>query len=280
MIPLKIGYSPCPNDTFIFAALAQQPPAALFEFQPVLADVETLNQWALKGQLPVTKLSFMALGLVRDSYGLLSAGGALGRGCGPLLVARPGTTLAALDSGSVAAPGNLTTARLLLGLFCGRAPQFKQMVFSEVMPAVARGEADFGLVIHEGRFTYANLGLAALLDLGAWWEQKTGLPIPLGGIAVRRDLGADVARQVDQAILNSLQTAMNAPDEAMGYVLSHAQEMDPQVVSRHIELYVNSFSLDLGAEGRKAVEKLFSTAEEAGLVPASPLPVMAYSLDS
>ncbi|MBI5572658.1 MAG: 1,4-dihydroxy-6-naphthoate synthase [Desulfomonile tiedjei] len=276
MTSLKIGYSPCPNDTFIFAALAEQRLDAPLEFQPVLADVETLNQWALERRLAVTKLSFMALGSVRDSYGLLSAGGALGRGCGPLLVARPGTTLAGLDSGVVAAPGNLTTARLLLGLFCGRTPSFKQMVFSEIMPAVARGEADFGLVIHEGRFTYPNLGLEALLDLGAWWEEKTGLPIPLGGIAIRRDLGPEVARQVDRSIRTSLETAMSAPDEAMGYVLAHAQEMDRQVVMQHIDLYVNSFGLDLGPAGRNAVETLFSIGEDAGLIPLSTLPLMAY----
>ena len=140
MIPLTIGYSPCPNDTFIMAALAQRLVDAPCYFKPFLADVETLNQWALEKRLDVTKLSFMALGMVRDSYGLLSAGGALGRGCGPLVVARRGVTLTGLDSGVVAAPGNLTTARLLLSLFCGRTPQFKQMIFSEVMPAVARGD--------------------------------------------------------------------------------------------------------------------------------------------
>lgn len=276
MIPLTIGYSPCPNDTFIMAALAQRLVVAPCDFKPFLADVETLNQWALEKRLDVTKLSFMALGMVRNSYGLLSAGGALGRGCGPLVVARRGATLAGLDSGVVAAPGNLTTARLLLSLFCGRTPQFKQMIFSEVMPALARGDADFGLVIHEGRFTYANFGLEALLDLGVWWEQKTGLPLPLGGIAIRRDLGPEVARKVDESIRSSLLYATKQPDDIMGYVLSHAQEMDLDVVSRHIKLYVNPFSLDLGAEGQHAIETLFSTAEESGLLPPSSLPIMAY----
>ncbi len=273
---LTIGYSPCPNDTFIMAALAEHRIAAPFEFQTVLADVETLNQWAVAQRLDVTKLSFMALGSVRDSYALLSAGGALGRGCGPLVVARPGTTLADLASGKVAAPGNLTTARLLLSLFCGKAPSFTQMVFSEIMPAVARGDADFGLIIHEGRFTYGNFGLDALLDLGVWWEQKTGLPIPLGAIAMRRSLGPEIAHEVDQCIRQSLMTARNSPAEAMGYILSHAQEMDQSVVAQHIELYVNEFSLNLGTEGQHAVETLFSIAEDAGLMPRCSLPLMAF----
>jgi 1,4-dihydroxy-6-naphthoate synthase len=272
---LTIGYSPCPNDTFIMAALAERRIAAPFEFQTVLADVETLNQWALEQRLDVTKLSFMALGVVRDAYALLSTGGALGRGCGPLVVARPGTTLADLASGTVAAPGNLTTARLLLSLFCGRTPAFTQMVFSEIMPAVARGDADFGLIIHEGRFTYGNFGLEALVDLGAWWEQKTGLPIPLGAIAVRRSLGPEIAREVDECIRQSLVTARKSPAEAMGYILPHAQEMDQSVVAQHIELYVNEFSLNLGTEGQHAVETLFSIAEDAGLMPRCSLPLMA-----
>lgn len=258
------------------AALARHRVAVPCNFNPILADVETLNQWALEERLDVTKLSFMALGLVRNSYGLLSAGGALGRGCGPLVVARRGATLRGLDSGIVAAPGNLTTARLLLSLFSGRTPQFKQMIFSDVMPAVARGDADFGLVIHEGRFTYANFGLEALLDLGVWWEQQTGLPIPLGGIAIRRDLGPEVARKVDDSIRASLEHARKHPDDVMDYVLSHAQEMDLDIVNRHIGLYVNSFSVDLAAEGQRAVETLFSIAERVGLVPASSLPIMAH----
>jgi 1,4-dihydroxy-6-naphthoate synthase len=258
------------------AALAQHRVVVPCDFNPFLADVETLNQWALEKRLDVTKLSFMALGMVRNSYGLLSAGGALGRGCGPLVVARRGSTLTGLHSGVVAAPGNLTTARLLLSLFCGRTPQFKQMIFSEVMPAVARGDADFGLVIHEGRFTYANFGLEALLDLGVWWERKTGLPLPLGGIAIRRDLGPEVARKVDESIRSSLSHARTQPDDVMDYVLSHAQEMDLDVVSCHIELYVNPFSLDLGGEGQHAIETLFSMAEESELIPASSLPIMAY----
>jgi len=276
LIPLSFGYSPCPNDTFIMAALAEDRVDTPLIVRHVLADVETLNQWAVEERLEVTKLSFTALGKVRTAYGLLYSGAALGRGCGPLIVARPHTSLDGLGSGLVAAPGELTTAALLLGLYLGRAPTYKHMVFSDIMPEVAAGRADFGLVIHEGRFTYAQYGLEALLDLWEWWESDTGSPIPLGGIAVRRDLGQEMARTVDDAIRRSLIAAHGASEEAMPYVLAHAQEMDPLVVNRHIELYVNAFTLNLGPDGLKAVEGLFSRAEAAGVFSGSALPVMAY----
>ncbi len=258
------------------AALAQDKVDTPLIFNPIMADVETLNQSALTKKLEVTKLSFMALGMVRNSYGLLHAGAALGRGCGPLVVARTGATLAGLDRGLVAAPGELTTARLLLSLYLGKPPRFKQMLFSEIMHAVAHGEADFGLVIHEGRFTFPEYGLDALLDLGQWWEKETGGPIPLGGIAIRRDLGSEVARMVDQAIYTPLMMARANPAEAMKYVLEYAQEMDPSVAEQHIQLYVNSFTFSIGSEGEEAVTTLFARAEEAGLLPGSPLPLMAH----
>ncbi|MDQ7781772.1 MAG: 1,4-dihydroxy-6-naphthoate synthase [Desulfomonilaceae bacterium] len=276
MKTLTIGYSPCPNDTFIMAALAEGRVDTPRKFRPVLADVETLNQWAVESRLEVTKLSFMALGMVRESYGLLRTGSALGWGCGPLIVSRPGRNLSELERGLVAMPGILTSARLLLSLYLGREPGSRQMVFSDIMPAVARGEVDFGLIIHEGRFTYRQHGLIALLDLGEWWQAATGRPLPLGGIAVRRDVGEQTARQVDEAISSSLKRARENPDEPMKYVLAHSQEMDPEVTARHIDLYVNSFSDDLGAAGEQAVATLLSRAEEAGLMPGSTLPLMAY----
>lgn len=258
------------------AGLADNRVDSLVIFEPVLADVETLNQWALVERLDVTKLSFTALGRVRNSYGLLYSGAALGRGCGPLVVSRPGRSLSELDQAVVAAPGELTTACLLLSLYLGRRPQFRQMVFSDIMPAVARGDADFGLIIHEGRFTYENYGLQALLDLGEWWESETGAPIPLGGIAIRRDIGSEMAHEIDRAIHQSLMLANAHPKDTMPYVLSHAQEIDRDVVMQHIKLYVNSFSIDLGPEGEDAVKKLFERAESAKLIPPSPLPLMAY----
>jgi len=258
------------------AALATNRVETPLALEHTLADVETLNGWALGGRLAVTKLSFAALGHVRGTYGLLRSGSALGRGCGPLVVARPGRSLEELQDALIAAPGEFTTACLLLSLYLGKRPSFRHVVFSDIMPTVAAGKADFGLVIHEGRFTYQHYGLVALLDLGQWWEQHTGSPIPLGGIAVRRDLGPEVAAEADRAIRRSLRLANADPDGAMDYILAHAQEMDREVVMQHINLYVNSFSLELGNQGVSAVERLLSGAEAAGIIPRSDQPLMAY----
>ena len=276
MTLLRIGYSTCPNDTYIFAGLPGPGDDSSVTFDPVLADVETLNGWAMEKRLDITKLSFFAFGKVREQYSLLHAGAALGRGCGPVLVARPGTSLREIGKGRVAAPGDMTTARLLLTLYLGKEPRFKQMVFSEIMPAVSDKKADFGLVIHEGRFTYREHGLQILLDLGKWWEEETGFPIPLGGIGIRRDLGEDMAREVDRCIRASLSLAGNGSKTVMDYVMSHAQEMAPRVVQQHIDLYVNPFSRDLGEEGQKAIHFLMDQAEKAGLLKSCSLPLMAY----
>lgn len=276
MKKLRIGYSTCPNDTYIFGGLSAHEKDAFPAFDPVLADVETLNEWALEGRLDVTKLSFFALGRVREHYALLHSGGALGRGCGPILTSRPGADLKDLEDGIIAAPGNLTTARLLLTLYLGYEPRFRQMVFSEVMPAVSVGEADFGLVIHEGRFTLDAYGLRSILDLGRWWEEETGLPIPLGGIVIRRDLGERTARMVDERIRQSLLLAEGGSSMVKEYIRSHAQEMAPSVIQQHIDLYVNRFSRDLGDEGRKAVRILLDRAERAELLKPCSLPLMAY----
>lgn len=273
---LSIGYSPCPNDTYIMAALAQKRIETSLDFQPVLADVQTLNQWALEERLQVTKLSFMALGLVRETYGLLYVGSALGRGCGPLVVTKPGHSLADLGQGSIAAPGELTTACLLLSIFLGRRPNFQQMVYSDIMPAVVAGRADYGLIIHESRFTYQQFGLTAILDLGNWWEQQTNRPIPLGCMAIRRELGQETARLTDQAIYDSLRAAKTSLKETMSYVLAHSQEIDPAVVQKHIDLYVNDFSLELADEGLEAIETLFRQAGRAGLLPPSSQALLAY----
>ena len=276
MKKLTIGYSTCPNDTYMFGGLTVREKEALTAFDPVLADVETLNGWALTGRLDVTKLSFFAIGKVGERYALLHSGAALGRGCGPILVARSGTDLKDLKDAVIAAPGNLTTARLLLTLYLGYEPRFRQMVFSEVMPAVSAGEADFGLVIHEGRFTLDTHGLQSVLDLGQWWEEESGLPIPLGGIAIRRDLGENTARSVDERIRQSLSLAEGGSTMVEDYIISHAQEMDRSVIRQHIDLYVNQFSRDLGDPGRKAVGVLLDRAERAGLLQPCSLPLMAY----
>ncbi len=279
MVRLKIGYSPCPNDTYIMAALALGKIKAPVFLEPVLSDVETLNQWALEGRLEVTKLSFFALGKALHRYGLLNSGAALGKGCGPIVVARPGTRVETLAEGVVAAPGALTTARLLLSLYLGKEPRYHQKVFSEVMPAVARKEADFGLVIHEGRFTYEAYGLVQVMDLGKWWEKQTGGPVPLGGIAVRRDLPAEIMRAVDKAVSDSLNYADAGGPGVSEYVKAYAREMDSGVIRQHIGLYVNDYSKTIGSDGERAVKTLFFEARKRGWIPDSNLPLMAYAGD-
>ncbi len=273
---LTIGYSPCPNDTFIFYALVHgkvSVPGVTFREQ--LDDVETLNRLALEGSLDLTKVSYQALGHLREQYALLRSGGALGRGCGPLIVARPGVKLADLKQGVIAIPGKLTTAYLLLRLFDPTIANIAVMTFDRIMDTVSRGEATAGLIIHESRFTYPSYKLEKLLDLGEWWEQFSGLPIPLGCILGKRSLEGDVLRGVEEGIRRSVQYAHAHTDEVLTYCRKHSQEMDETVMTRHIELYVNDFSLDLGQEGIAAVRRLFAEAEARGVFPRSALPLTA-----
>ncbi|MGD8563088.1 MAG: 1,4-dihydroxy-6-naphthoate synthase [Desulfarculaceae bacterium] len=271
---LTFGFSPCPNDTFSFHALIKGlVPCPGFRVRAHLADVEELNQRALQKEFELTKLSFHALGRVLDHYALLKAGSALGRGCGPLLVTRPGDMPQDLTQALVAVPGRLTTAHLLLSLYLGCKPRVEAMEFSQIMAAVAQGRIQAGLVIHEGRFTYQRLGLVSMVDLGQWWEEKTGLPIPLGCIAVRRDLGPEAAAVLEKAVAASVGWARSHPGDSQAYVLKHAQEMEPEVVRQHIELYVNDFSLDLGEEGLLAVEKMLELGRKSGLIPPSQSPL-------
>lgn len=263
---LDLGYSFCPNDTFIFYALhAGRVPSPL-PVREVLEDVQTLNEWAAAGRLPITKISYRAYFGVMDRYVALRSGGALGRGVGPLVVAR--RELGDLNGRTVASPGAQTTAELLLRLAYPDV-RLQHMRYDEVMPAVTRGEADAGLIIHESRFTYAQRGLVRLLDLGAWWEGETGLPLPLGAILVRRDLPLDVQRGLNAAVRASLEYAHAHPQEPMGYIRQHALEMSDEVMRAHIGLYVNRFSLDVGKEGEEAVRELHRRAVAAGAVPAS-----------
>lgn len=265
---LTLGYSPCPNDTFIFHALVSGAiPLPGVELEVRLEDVETLNRLALRGELDVTKVSYGALPHLLDEYALLRSGGALGRGCGPLLVAREPRPVESLRR--VAIPGRLTTAYLLLRLFAPALPEAQEYVYSEILPAVEHGEVDAGLIIHESRFTYAEHGLVSLVDLGEWWERETGAPIPLGAILARRSLGDVHIRQIDRAIRASVEHAFAHPHASADYVRAHAQEMDPEVTRRHIDLYVNAHSLDLGADGERAVEALLSRF--ASRLPLSPV---------
>jgi 1,4-dihydroxy-6-naphthoate synthase len=271
---VRFGYSPCPNDTFAFHALAEGLVSAPgFAVRPVLADVEELNRRALAGGLEMTKLSFHALGHVLERYALLRAGAALGRGCGPLVVARPGVRLEDLAGEEIAVPGRHTTAHLLWALRLGSSPRVRPMLFSEIMPRVAAGEIAAGLVIHEGRFTFQALGLDSLLDLGRWWEERTGLPIPLGCIAVRRDLGPRAAAALEAALAASVERAWERPGESREYVLAHAQEMEPAVVDQHIGLYVNRYTRSLGGEGLAAAARMLEMGREAGLLPPPAAPL-------
>ncbi len=268
----SLGFSPCPNDTFIFHALvhgllgAECPRFAA----PELADVETLNEWAFTGRLDVTKLSFHAYGQVMDRYVLLSAGSALGRGCGPLLVAKRPLDFAALAGLTIAIPGRYTTAALLLRLFAPACTQLVAMRFDQIMPAVASGAVDAGVIIHESRFTYPQYGLTLIQDLGQWWEEVVGLPIPLGGIAAKRSLGEAAIRAIDRAVRASVRLAFSAPQTAMPYIRQHAQELDEAVIASHIGLYVNDYSENLGPEGLAAVGEFLRRGVEAGVLP--PLP--------
>jgi 1,4-dihydroxy-6-naphthoate synthase len=267
MTELTIGYSPCPNDTFIFYALVHGkiPLEHVCFAPPVLEDVETLNSRAMAAGLDVTKLSFHALGHVRDSYSMLGSGAALGRGCGPLLVTRAGREQEDPVSWKIAIPGRYTTAALLLKLFLPDHPKVEIMRFDAIMDAVAAGRVDGGVIIHESRFTYRDHGLVCVQDLGQWWEDDTGLPIPLGCIAARSTLAPEMIAEIERAIRASVQWAHDHPGRAGDYIKDHARELDDKVISGHIHLYVNDFSLDLGEEGRAAVEELLARGRGVGV---------------
>ncbi|AMV73912.1 1,4-dihydroxy-6-naphthoate synthase [Desulfuromonas carbonis] len=269
--PLSLGYSPCPNDTFIFYALTHGRIALPgIRISERLADVETLNQLALAGVLDLTKVSYHAFGHLRDEYLLLRSGGALGRGCGPLVVAPQALAMADLKGRRIAIPGRLTTANLLLQLYGEGFEELLILPFEQVMPAVLRGEAAAGVIIHESRFTFHQLGLHQVLDLGAWWEAETGLPIPLGGILARRELGPELIQQLEGALTASIDYAYAHPMEPRSYIKRHSQELADAVIDQHIDLYVNDFSRTLGPEGERAVTELLRRAEARGIIPTSP----------
>jgi 1,4-dihydroxy-6-naphthoate synthase len=259
---LSLAVSPCPNDTFVFSAWVHGQVAGP-AVEVTLADIDVCNQLAVAGTPDVVKVSFAALPELLDRYALLPCGGALGRGCGPLVLAR--TADQDLRGARIAVPGERTTAYLLLRLW-GAALGFEVTVlpFEQIMPAVRDGRVDAGLVIHESRFTFPSYGLVCLQDLGAWWEDDTGLPIPLGAIVARR--GLDLSA-VTAAVRASVEHAWAHPDAAAPWVAEHSQEMDPAVCQAHIDLYVNDFTRDLGDEGHAAVRALLDRAADAGLLP-------------
>jgi 1,4-dihydroxy-6-naphthoate synthase len=268
--PLPIGFSPCPNDTFMFDAMVRVPGFVPgLRPEPWLADIEALNERAIAGEapLPVTKLSAHGLYWAEERYMSLRTGAALGRGCGPLVVAKAGGELARLAGRKVAIPGAYTTAHLLLRCFAPRSLSVVPMRFDQIMPAVAAGEVDAGLVIHEARFVFRDHGLEQVADLGEVWEAATGLPLPLGVIAAHRELPGWQVRAIEEGIARSIAAAEADPAAAWPFVQAHAQELSPEVCRQHIALYVNSYSKDMGEEGTAALAELRARGRKAGLLP-------------
>lgn len=271
MDKLTLAYSPCPNDTYIFAAWTN---GLLQDAPPVhvqLDDVEKLNSAARNAEHALTKVSYGAIPLLMDKYRILRAGGALGRGCGPLLIARPGTGSSIEDFKDklIAIPGEMTTAFMLLRLAMQGRPPEVHMRFDTIVDAVAQGHVDAGLIIHESRFTYQDAGLVQIVDLGDWWEAQTGMPIPLGAILVRKDLDDERTAQVDDTIRRSLRFAREQERRVMPYVREHATEMSDDVMRKHIELYVNEYSDDVTDTGIAAVNELFRRAHQAAIISES-----------
>jgi 1,4-dihydroxy-6-naphthoate synthase len=267
---LSLGFSPCPNDCFMFDAIVNRRiDLEDLEFSIRMADVEALNKAAFAGQADVTKLSYHAYAYCTRDYVLLDAGSALGRNCGPLLISKRPIPVDEVAAGTlaIAVPGRYTTANFLLGLAFPAALNKTELLFSDIETAVLDGRFDAGLLIHENRFTYAAKGLKKIIDLGEFWEGETGAPIPLGGIVVNRSLPREVQRAVNRVLRRSVEYAFAHRAASLPFVREHAQEMSEDVMYRHIDLYVNEYSIDLGVEGKRAVELLFQRAAATGIIP-------------
>lgn len=261
MRELTFGYSPCPNDTFAFHALTHGLIALPFTLRAVLLDIEDLNRRAHQGEFDFTKLSVGAFAAVGDRYRLLRSGAALGHGVGPLVVARTPMTLAESLRGRVAIPGKETTAFRLLRLAAPSLGATVEMRYDHILQAVVSGDVDAGLIIHESRFTYAGHGLHKVLDLGEWWEAETSLPVPLAGICARGDLDHSTRAEMERGIRESVQYAFDHPAASAAYVRAHAQEMSAEVCQQHIQLYVNHWSLDVGDDGLRAINRLVAAGQ-------------------
>ena len=261
---LTLGYSPCPNDTFIFDALVNHKiNTEGFEFDVVLDDVQTLNEWALEGRLNISKISYGLLPLVLDKYLVLNSGGALGKGVGPVLITNYGLRMMnEVNSMRIAIPGINTTAHMLFSLAYPEAKNKHFMVFHQIEEAVLSGKVEAGVIIHENRFTYQNKGLVKIRDLGEYWEETIKSPIPLGGIVIRRSIDLVIQQKIDHLIKKSLEYAFEHYPELTTYVRQHSQEMDETVMRKHIDLYVNNYSLNLGEDGKKAVRKLLEIYQQ------------------
>ena len=270
---LSLGFSPCPNDTFIFDAMLHgRIDTEGLAFTPVITDVEDLNNKAFRAELDITKISFHAYAYAAADYLLLDAGSALGNNCGPLLIAKEilSTEIVASNKLTIAIPGKYTTANLLLSLAFPEAKKKTEMIFSSIEEAILSGKTDAGAIIHENRFTYQQKGLKKIIDLGEYWEQETGLPIPLGGITVKRNLPIPLQQKINRVMKRSVEYAMTHPADSWDFTKLHAQETSEAVILEHIRLYVNEFSRDLGATGKKAIGELYKRAEEQKIMPKFP----------
>ena len=267
---ITLGFSPCPNDCFIFDALIHHKiDTENLQFDVVMEDVEALNQKAFRGELDITKLSYHAYAYLTKQYQLLNAGSALGKGCGPLLIAKSDEMIndkLKIKNAKIAIPGKYTTANFLFSLAFPDAKNKIEFLFSEIEDAVLNGKVDAGLIIHENRFTYEQKGLKKIIDLGEYWETITKLPIPLGGVVVKRNLPDEVKQKVDRVLRKSVAYAFANPKSSSNFVKTHAQEMSEEVMYKHIDLYVNNYSLDLGIEGKRAIKLLFEKAQELGVI--------------
>lgn len=268
---LSLGFSPCPNDTFIFGAMVLgKVDTEGLEFDYFLADVEQLNRKAFEGKTDILKLSYHAYTYVAENYLILDAGSAIGRGNGPLLISKKEIKMAEIPLLTIAIPGKYTTANLLFSICCPEALNKKVYLFSEIPDVILKEEADAGIIIHETRFTYHEKGLRKIADLGEYWEKLTGLPVPLGAITVNRSLPEDISQKVNRIIKRSIEYAFKNQDFSFNFVRQYAKETDADVIRSHIKLYVNKYTYSLGMEGREAVKNFFSTAMNAGVIPKLP----------
>lgn len=265
---LTIGFSPCPNDTFIFDALVHHKiDTEGLDFDVYLGDVEDLNNKAFKDELDITKISYHAYGYLTDNYVLLDSGSALGKGCGPLLIKQSNNKELNLENASIAIPGKYTTANFLLSIAHPEAKNKQETLFSEIENNVINNTVDAGLIIHENRFTYQDKGLEKIIDLGEYWEKTTGHLIPLGGIIIKRDLSKKTIEKVNRVLRKSIEFAFKNPSEPLKYMQCNAQEMSEKIMMQHVELYVNKYSIDLGKEGRDAIIQMFNLAQEKEIIP-------------
>jgi 1,4-dihydroxy-6-naphthoate synthase len=267
-LTITVGHSPDPDDAFMFYALAHDKlDTGRYRFRHELQDIETLNRRALRGELEVTAVSLHAYAYLHERYALLPTGCSMGDKYGPMVIARRPMSVGDLKKVRIAVPGTMTTAFLTLRLLLADGFEYETVPFDQIIPAVASGRFEAGLIIHEGQLTFQNQGLSLVVDLGVWWQEKTGLPLPLGGNVVRRDLGPQVIRDVSRLIRESIKYGLAHRDDALKYALKYARDMDAKLADRFVGMYVNEWTLDYGQRGREAVQRLLSEGHRVGAIP-------------